>query len=411
MKFLYDIFISLFDVLLPFLGIFGDKMKLFANGRKNFTEKLVHIPEKQKKRIWFHTASLGEYEQAVPIMEKLKNDFEIIVTFFSPSGYEIKKNNPYAIFTSYLPIDTKKNAREFVDLAQPDVVLFIKYEIWPNFLHELSQKQIPIYLVSATFRENQFLFKPFGGFLRKALKQFQHVFVQDHKSLEILQQHQIFNSSVSGDTRFDRVDAQLQIDNQLDFIEIFLDNKLCMVCGSTWPEDDEVLVPFINQCKEAVKFIIAPHEIKPEKIERLKNSIQKPTGLYSNYTENSLKKAQVIIIDTVGLLSKIYAYADITYVGGAMGNTGLHNILEPATFGKPIIIGSNYDKFPEAKNLKKLEGLFVIKNKKELEEIFQKLTKNKEFREKSGANSKRYVLDNTGATDFILQQMSIDKVL
>lgn len=411
MKFLYDIFIYLFDAVLPLLGIFSDKMKLFVEGRQNLTEELIEIPPKQKKRIWLHTASLGEYEQAVPIIEKLKNDYEIIITFFSPSGYEIKKNNPYAVFTSYLPIDTTKNVREFISLVQPDVVLFIKYEIWPNFLHLLSQKHIPTYLVSAAFRENQFIFKPLGRFLRKALTQFKHLFVQDQKSLEILQQHHILHASISGDTRFDRVNDQLQIDHQLDFIETFVDDKLCVVCGSTWTEDHEALVSFINACNENVKFIIAPHEIKAEKIEHLKKDIQKPVVLYSEYTETSLKQASVFLINTIGLLTKIYAYADIAYVGGAMGSTGLHNILEPATYGKPIIIGPNHEKFPEAKKLENLNGLFVVNDKETLKSALDQLIDNKNLRKEMGENSKQFVLDNVGATDLIIKKFIEDNVL
>ena len=335
-------------------------MSLFVDGRKKVFNTLKETIHPNDKTIWFHCASLGEYEQGVPIMEKTKElfpDHKLIVTFFSPSGFEVKKNTTLANIVLYLPIDTVSNAKKFIELAHPSLAIFIKYEFWPNYLIQLKEKKILTFLVSGLFRKEQIFFKPHGGFMRKVLNSFDHFFVQDETSKELLNNINIKEATVSGDTRFDRVSNQLLQDNTLAFISEFKQNNLCIVCGSTWPEDEAVLIDYINKAPDHVKFIIAPHEINASKIESFRKNIQTTKQLVFNKGRSTnISQYNVLIIDTVGLLTKIYSHADIAYIGGGMGDTGLHNILEPATFGVPIVIGNRFEKFPEAKELKELKG-------------------------------------------------------
>lgn len=376
-------------------------MKLFVDGRKQTYEILKKNILDRDKVIWFHMASLGEYEQGVPIVGVVKEKFpehKIVISFFSPSGYEIRKNSPLADAVVYLPLDTPGNAKKFLDLAHPDMAIFIKYEFWPNYLQELKRRKIRSFLVSGGFREDQMFFKKYGKWMRSSLKTFEYFFVQNKKSEELLLSIGFNNVVVSGDTRFDRVSHQIEQDNTLDFIEKFKDEKLCIVAGSTWPEDEELLIDFINNSSEEVKFILAPHQIKPEHIQNLKQKLQKKTVLYSEMHGRSLEDFKVFIVDTIGLLTKIYAYADIAYVGGAAGKTGLHNILEPATFGIPIIIGQNFKKFPEAQQLQQLAGLFPVGNNAEANDILTKLIRDKNFRRKTGMIAGHFINSNTGAT-------------
>ncbi len=387
------------------MALFNKKMKLFVHGRKNVFDVLKQKISLEDKTIWFHCASLGEFEQGVPIMEAMKKqkpDHKLVVSFFSPSGFEIKKNNPLPDSVVYLPMDTQLNAKKFIAAIHPSIAVFVKYEFWPNYLFELQRKNIPTLLVSGVFREKQIFFKAYGGFMRKALATFDHFFVQNENSETLLQNIGFKNITVSGDTRFDRVSHQIEMDNTLKFAEEFKGNSLCIVCGSTWPEDEAVLLDYINSAPENVKFIIAPHKVEINKIEAFIKKILKKTVLHSKIDEVNISEYSVLIIDCIGLLSKIYSYADIAYVGGAMGKTGLHNILEPATFGVPIIIGKNYEEFPEAIRLHDLAGLFSIKNAAECSEILKKLIINADFRNKTGMISGHFVNKNTGATKKIV---------
>ncbi len=376
-------------------------MKKFVDGRKDTFSILDSKLKREDAVIWFHMASLGEFEQGLPIIEVVKKLFphhKILVSFFSPSGFEIKKNSPVADAVVYLPLDTKKNVRRFLDAAHPELAVFIKYEFWPNYLNELKSRNITSLLVSGGFRENQVFFKSYGDWMKKSLKTFEHFFVQNQNSKELLNSIGFHNVTVSGDTRFDRVANQIGQDNSLDFIETFKDGKLCVVAGSTWPEDEALLEDFINSSSNDIKFIIAPHNIKPDQIKAFKARLNKKTILYSEKANKNLSGYQVFIIDTIGLLSKIYSAADIAYVGGAAGNTGLHNILEPATFGIPIVTGNNFDKFPEAKQLQELAGLYSVGTKEELTQILSKLVKNDEFRAHTGQIAGNFITANTGAT-------------
>lgn len=411
MLFLYNIITLLASQLLKLVALFSPKMKLFVDGRKSVFQTLANKIQTSDKTIWFHAASLGEYEQGLPVIEAIKQQFpshKIVVTFFSPSGYEVRKNNTVADVTVYLPLDTISNAKQFIQLVHPETVFFIKYEYWPNYLNELKKQQIKTYLISGILRENQAFFKCYGGFYRNALKTFDYFFVQNESSKKLLQSIGFNNVKVSGDTRFDRVVSILERDNSLDFIEQFKDNKTTIVIGSSWPKDETLLVNYINQSSDDVKFIIAPHNIKSEQISNLKNQIQKKTILFSDVETRliaSLQENNVFIIDTIGILTKIYSYADIAYVGGGFGNPGVHNILEPATFGVPVVIGPNYSHFAEATALVNMEGCISIQNQTQLNEAFDLLLHNEDERLEKGHICSTFVQMNKGATQTIMNHI------
>lgn len=408
MLFLYNIIVQIVDFLLKIVALFIPKIKLFVDGRKSIFEILESKIEPSGKTIWFHAASLGEYEQGLPVIEKIKTKYpnhKIVLTFFSPSGYEVRKNNTIADVTVYLPLDTKNNAKLFLSLVHPEKVFFIKYEYWPNYLNELKKLETPTYLISGIFRKSQMFFKWYGGFYRKALDTFTYFFVQNESSKKLLLQLGKTNVAVSGDTRFDRVASILEKDNTLDYISQFKNDTLTIVVGSSWPNDENLLVDFINQSSEKVKFIIAPHNIKSEQIQELKNNISKKTVLFSEKESKNLSDFDVFIIDTVGILTKIYSYANIAYVGGGFGNPGVHNILEPATFGVPIVIGPNYSHFAEATALVNMEGCISISNKSELYDAFTNLIHYDTIRNEKGHICSTFVQMNKGATEIIMKNI------
>ena len=410
MKFLYNILVFKASFLLPLVAIFSKKIKLFVAGRNETFSKIAAL--KNAKTIWFHAASLGEFEQARPIIEEVKANYptyKILVTFFSPSGYEIRKDYNLADVVCYLPLDSKANARKFIETVNPKFAVFIKYEFWPNLLNELKRKEIPTILVSGILREKQLFFKSYGGFMRDSLKAFHHFFVQDENSKKLLNSINFDNVTIAGDTRFDRVSKILEQDNSLDFINQFKDHKYTIVAGSTWQEDEELLVNYINNNATAdEKFIIAPHNIKQEAILELQKSINKKTVLFTAKADKNLAEYHVFIIDTIGILTKIYSAADLAYVGGGL-KTGLHNILEPATFGIPVVIGNNYDKFKEAVDLVKIGGCISIKNQEEFTENFINLKEDENFRKLTGVINQRYIKDNFGATKLIMNYLK-DKI-
>jgi len=411
MLFIYNLIVQIAGFLLKIVALFSPEIKLFVDGRKPVFEILQKKISPNDKTIWFHAASLGEYEQGLPVIEKIKIKYpnhKIVLTFFSPSGYEVRKNNTVADVTVYLPLDTKKNAEQFLSLVHPEMAFFIKYEYWPNYLNELRKLETPTYLISGIFRKNQLFFEWYGGFYRKALDTFTYFFVQNESSKKLLLELGKTNVAVSGDTRFDRVASILEKDNSLDFISEFKNDTLTIVVGSSWPKDENLLVDYINQTSEKVKFIIAPHNIKVEQIQELKNSISKKVVLFSEVKTrliSSLQDFDVFIIDTVGILTKIYSYADIAYVGGGYGNPGVHNILEPATFGVPIVIGPNFSHFAEATALVNMEGCVSISNKNELFDAFSNLIANDDIRHEKGHICSTFVQMNKGATNIILKHI------
>ena len=408
MLFLYNLVLILASQIVKLLALFSPKIKLFVNGRKVVFQTLESKIKPEDKTIWFHAASLGEFEQGLPVMEKIKFQYpnhKIIVTFFSPSGYEVRKNNTIADVTVYLPLDTKSNAQKFLKLVHPDLVFFIKYEFWPNYLNELKKMNSKTYLISGIFRENQAFFKWYGGFYRNALKTFDYFFVQNESSKKLLQNLGFNNVKISGDTRFDRVVSILERDNSLAFIEQFKNKITTIVIGSSWPKDESLLVNYINQTHENIKFIIAPHNIKSEQIQELKKSIVKKTILFSEKESQDLSNYDVLIVDTIGILTKIYSYADIAYVGGGFGNPGVHNILEPATFGIPIIVGPNFSHFAEAVALVHQEGCISISNQNELNDAFSNLISNADIRNEKGHICATFVEMNIGATTVIMRHI------
>ncbi len=409
MSFLYNSTLEIANFLLQILALFNPKLKLFVEGRKHVFTQLEQKILSSDQTIWFHAASLGEYEQGLPVIEKIKEKYplhKIVLTFFSPSGYEVRKNNTVADVTVYLPLDTKKNVTAFLKLVHPEMVFFIKYEFWLNYLAALKTQNTPTYLISGIFREKQMFFKWYGGFYRKALDTFSYFFVQDENSKKLLLQLGKSNVVISGDTRFDRVVAILEKDNTLDFIAAFKNNQLTIIIGSSWPKDESLLVQFINTTALDVKFIIAPHNIKPQQIQELKNSITKKVVLFSEKEGKDLSQFTVFIIDTVGILTKIYSYADIAYVGGGFGNPGVHNLLEPATFGVPIVIGTNYSHFSEATALVELGGCIPISSQDELNTAFSTLLHSEKVRRDKGEICKTFVQKNKGATSMIMLEIT-----
>ena len=409
MLFLYNLAVSLAAFFLKIVALFSPKIKLFVEGRKNVFSILEEKIKAEDKTIWFHSASLGEYEQGLPVIEKIKEKYplhKIIVTFFSPSGYEVRKNNTVADVTIYLPLDTKSNAKRFLKLVHPEFSFFIKYEFWLNYLKELEKSKTPTYLISGIFRDSQMFFKWYGGFYRKALKAFTYFFVQNESSKQKIEVIGFKNVIVSGDTRFDRVAAILERDNTLDYIENFKNNQQTIVIGSSWPKDEALITEYINQAPENVKFIIAPHNIKTDQISSLKSQINKTAILFSEKENKDLSNYNVFIIDTIGILTKIYSYGTIAYVGGGFGNPGIHNILEPATFGIPIVIGPNYSNFAEAVSLVELGGCIPISNVSELKEILDRLLTDQIFLKEKSQICESFIQENKGAANAIMRIVS-----
>lgn len=408
MHFIYSIIVAIAGLLLQIVAVFVPKIRLFVSGREDVFPTLKAKIKTEDKTIWFHAASLGEYEQGLPVIEKIKEKYpthKIIVSFFSPSGYEVRKNNTVADVTVYLPLDTIKNTKKFIELVHPEMAFFIKYEFWPNYLSELKKRNIPTYLISGIFREKQAFFRWYGGFYRKALESFTHFFVQNESSLQLLQRLGIQNATISGDTRFDRVVSIVEKDNSLDYIGRFKANKTTIVIGSSWPKDEELLLDYINSSTQDCKFIIAPHNIKPEQIQYFKTNCTKKTLLFSEKENKDMANYDVFIIDTIGILTKIYSYADIAYVGGGFGHPGVHNILEPATFGIPIVIGPNYSHFAEAIDLVRLGGCISISNTEQLNAILNELIVDSESRKCKGSISTNFVQNNAGAVARIMKKI------
>ena len=409
MSLFYNIIIELVTFFVFLFGGFHKKVQLGQKGRKESLQILQQNLSPSDKVIWLHCASLGEYEQGLPVFEALKThyqDHKFVLSFFSPSGYEVRKINPITDLVVYLPLDKKSTVNSFLNITNPKLVVFVKYDLWPNYLQELKRRHITTVLISALFRPSQPYFKSYGNWFKKLLFTFDHIFTQDLESKKLLNSIGYSSTSVSGDTRFDRVGNQLKTDNKLDFIAKFKDTKTCIVAGSTWPEDDSLLIDYINTSKENTKFIIAPHNIDSSQINSMLKKLQKPTVLYSNYKNEALENKSVFIIDTIGLLTKIYKYADIAYIGGGMGSSGLHNTLEAATFGVPIVIGKNYQKFPEAKAMLTKGGLLSVDSGASLQETLDALVKNPEKRKALGQTNKEYIKNNKGASELVMAEIT-----
>jgi len=347
---LYSLGIYLYHIILHIASVFHPKAKAWIKGRKNFWSQLPQI--ENQNVVWFHCASLGEYDQGKPVMEKWKetypNDF-LLITFFSPSGYEHIVNKSIGDYTCYLPLDTKKNAQKFIQHFQPKNTFFVKYEFWINFLKATKLGGSKIYAISASFRKKQHFFKWYGGIFRKALGLFDHIFVQNQKSLDLLSSINIRNASISGDTRYDRVMQRAAVRNENVIIAPWAKDEDIFIIGSSWPDDEEIIIPYINDFKIKSKVIIAPHEVHSKNIERITQSLKVSYQLYTQIEKGEPLNplTMVLVLDCIGVLADVYQYGKIAYVGGGFG-TGLHNILEPASFGLPVIFGPKHQKFPEA---------------------------------------------------------------
>ncbi len=409
MFYLYNILVYISFFVLKVIALFNPKIRLFVKGRKeSFAIVQQHILSSDKV-FWIHVASLGEYEQGLPLIEILKSKFpnhKIVLTFFSPSGYEVKKNNSIADATLYLPMDTIGNAKRFINLIHPEKVFFVKYEYWPNYLNILYKKRIPTYLISGIFRPDQVFFKWYGSFYRKTLRAFTYYFVQNDTSAMLLSKLGFSNIEIVGDTRFDRVSQILENNNQLDFLDDFTNHKQnpVIVVGSSWTEDEVLLADYINNSTKNTKFVIAPHNIKKEQIDNLKKNLKKKTLLYSDRESKNLNEYTVLIIDAYSLLTKAYSYADIAYIGGGFGS-GVHNILEAATYGIPVIIGPNYKKFQEAKDLISLGGCTVIHNQQELNAVLDNFLEDSNKRITIGKICSNFILKNKNATEKIFTRI------
>ncbi|MBR9847243.1 MAG: 3-deoxy-D-manno-octulosonic acid transferase [Algicola sp.] len=408
---MYNLGIHILSFILKILSWFNLKIKKGVEGRGQTFNILKENLTSETKTIWFHCASLGEYEQGLPVFESIRKKYtshKIVLTFFSPSGYEIRKNTPIADVVTYLPLDTKSNAKQFLDIVNPEFTVFVKYDIWPNFLNTLKRRQGRAILISALFRKNQSFFRWYGSHLRKALQAFDHIFVQNENSKKLLRTINITNVTVSGDTRYDRVSNQLLQDNTLNFISEFKSDSLCIVIGSSWPEDEALIIPYMNKnASKDVKFIIAPHNINKVQITNITKNLDVDYVLFSGMEHKNIRDAKVFIVDTIGILSKIYSYADIAYIGGAMGTTGLHNILEPAVFGVPIIIGKNYEKFPEAKLMIQEGGVSSVDNLNTLENKLDRLINFSEERLQLGVVNETFIKKNKGAVNQIIDYIRI----
>jgi len=408
MNFLYNIAVFVTEILLNIIALFDKKIRLFIQGRKNIFTKLESKISETDKTIWFHCASLGEFEQGRPIIEYLKNNFphyKIVLTFFSPSGFEVRKNYEFVDVIVYLPLDSNSNAQKFIRIVHPTMAVFVKYEFWPNLLKQLKKNKIETILVSGIFRKNQAFFKSYGFWMKNSLKAFSHFFVQNSASKKLLEEIGFNNITISGDTRFDRVIEITKQNNDLDFFERFTQNKNTLVAGSTWPKDEEYLVNYINfHASENEKFIIAPHNIEQQEIKRLKDSLNKKTILFSDKKKDN--NANVLIVDTIGILTKIYSYADYAYIGGGFGKDGVHNVLEPASFGIPLIIGPNFKKFQEAVDLVELNACEIVNNSEDFKKCLAKLYQDKAYRNKKGKITKEYIINNIGATKIILNYIT-----
>ena len=408
MHFIYHILLNIVWFGLHVVALFNAKIKLFVRGRKQTFSILEDKLTSADKTIWMHVASLGEFEQGLPILERLRAQYpnhKLVLSFFSPSGYEVKKNTTAADVVVYLPMDSLSNAKRFLKLVRPELAIFVKYEVWPNYLDQLKKSNTPTILISAIFSKRQIYFKPYGGFMRKSLQKFDTYFVQDDDSKKLLDSIGITKVQVGGDTRLDRVSEILERNNCLDFMDRFKNNQLCLVAGSTWPEDESILIDYINRTEERLKFVIAPHQIKPAHVAKITAALQKPSICYSALGDQNLKEIDVLIIDTIGLLTKIYSYANIAYVGGGFA-TGLHNTMEPAVFGVPIIIGPQFEGFKEAEDLVREGGIVPVSSKDSFSNLMNDFLTHPTTLQNKGKINSDYINSNKGASDLIMKYIS-----
>ena len=403
--FLYNISIVLYYIVVAFVSLWDKKAKQWIVGRKDIFKRMAEVISPEDKVVWIHAASLGEFEQGRPVIEKIREqqpEYKILVTFYSPSGYEIRKNYAGADYIFYLPIDTPGNAKKFLDVAHPEIAIIVKYEFWLNLLSELKRRGVRTYLISAIFRRNSIFFRSYGSIWRQALDSFEQMFVQNEESKELLHEIGFDNVVVAGDTRFDRVAEIARNVKKVPIVERFKGDSPLFVAGSTWGPDEEILQTLINDNPQ-IKFVVAPHEMENSRIERI---IAQTKGGAVRYTlcneESDFSKTQVLILDTIGILSSVYGYATWSYIGGGFG-VGIHNTLEAATFGLPIAFGPNYQKFKEARDMVALGAATKVESAEDLSAWFAPLRDDKSALQRAGSAAKSYTQRNQGATSLIMK--------
>lgn len=406
---MYNVAISIYSFFVRLIAPFHKKAKLMTEGHKETFEILRTQIDPGSKYIWFHVASLGEYEQAQPMMEMMKRmnpSYKILLSFFSPSGYEVQKNNKTADVVCYLPFDKKKNAQLFLDLARPKAAIFVKYEFWYNFVHQLYLRKIPVYLISAVFRPNQLFFKPWGDVYKKILKYYTQLFVQDEESKKLIESQGLNNVTVMGDTRMDRVIKIKKEALSLPVVEKFAqvkNSQTTLVAGSTWPNDEKIIISYFNK-HAYLKLIIAPHLIDEAHLKQIESKLKRPFIRYSQATENNVLDYDCLIIDNFGLLSSIYRYGDMAYVGGGFG-AGIHNLPEAAVHGIPVIFGPHYHKFIEARQLLQKGGGFTIHDEESFNKVLKSFVTSPQEIEVAGNKASQYIYASAGATEKIVSQI------
>ncbi len=409
MKSLYNIAIWFYALAVRIVAMFNPKVRLMWQGEREAYAKIESGLADGDRVVWVHAASLGEFEQGRPLIEKLKREnpeYKILLTFFSPSGYEVRKNYAGADVIAYLPLDTPRNARRFVELVKPEKVVFVKYEFWLNYLAELRFRGIETFIISAIFRSNQVFFKWYGGIFREGLKAFKMLFVQNEESKELLKGIGVENVMVAGDTRFDRVADIAAAAKRLEVVEEFVNAQLpVLVVGSSWGPDEDLLARYINEQAGRMKMIIAPHEVREERISELTEKLTCKYALYTDIQKeitdgsqlSTLNSLDVLVVNTIGVLSSVYQYGQVAYIGGGFG-VGIHNTLEAAAWGMPVVFGPNYHKFQEAKELIECGAGQSIKNYEECARALDEFFEKNEVASKAAAE---YVASHTGATDLI----------
>lgn len=415
MRIIYSLFIRTYSLAIAIYAAFNQKASFWVKGRKHWRKKLQEIDFKTQEVFWFHCASLGEFEQGRPLIEEIKahGKYKILLTFFSPSGYELRKNYQHADWIVYLPSDTSSNAHFFVNTVKPNAAFFIKYEFWFNYLFELKKNQTPVFLISGIFREGQYFFKWYGAWARTQLNAFSSFFVQNNKSAELLQKIGFSNSIVAGDTRFDRVLQVKQHNKRFDLIDSFANKNLIIVAGSTYIDDEKLLQSCLNKLMTVginYKIILAPHVVSPERITEIEILFGTENCVRYSQFKINLTEKNVLIIDNIGMLSSLYSYAHLAYIGGGLGK-GIHNTLEAAVYCIPLLFGNNYHKFDEAKDLVELGAAFVVNNEEELTKQVKRFFLDETLRANIGFKSGHYVDQQKGALLKIMNELKVKKIL
>lgn len=405
---LYNLVIYLYLFGVKLAALFSEKPALMVKGHRQVFDLLRDHIDRQAKYIWFHAASLGEFEQGRPLIERIRREhpeYKILQTFFSPSGYEVRKNYQGADLVCYLPFDTPRNVRRFLDLAQPVMAFFVKYEFWQNYLNELHRRHIPTYSVSSIFRPNQVFFRWYGRGYRQVLHTFAHLFVQNEESLRLLQSIGVRQASIVGDTRFERVLDICRQAKQLPLVERFKGNSLTLVAGSSWGPDEDIFIDYFNAHPE-LKLVIAPHVVNDTHLKEIISKVKRPCLRYTEATEANVAQADCLIIDCYGLLSSIYRYGEISYVGGGFG-VGIHNVLEAAVYGIPVFFGPNNKKFQEAQQLLQCRGAFEIAGADDFNRQMDRFLTDEAALQQAGQAAGNYVSSHAGALEKIMKHLSL----